>query len=193
MRLDKLKTVDFRQWLAERDEVMAPYLAQLFQKSSAMTTRQMSVESEKEGTAVVSIEKDESTAKINLTLVEGYWVPKTIADKWTESVEAWKTELAGETDVTFLDSYALMLEPITPMLQPLTQAADAGEFHEAMEGLLAPAQSLASGLAVLSKSLSRASSGGGYDDYGMGDGYDEMDEYDMEMDEYDMEMEMDME
>lgn len=193
MRLEKLKTMDLRQWLAERDQAVAPYAAQLFEQSGPSPSRKITVESEKDGTAVVTIEKDERPSRVTYTQVEGYWVPKTIADGWAESVESWKKDLSEESGASFLDTYATVIEPISPMLEPLTQAGDAGDFHEAMEELFVSAEATATTIAtMLGKSLNLASRGGpgGYGDYEDMGGYDA--DYEMEM-QMQMEMEMQME
>jgi hypothetical protein len=195
MQLDQLQTMDFGQWLAGRDQAIAPHLAQIFQQFGNGTSQQFTVESEQDGTAVVNIERNGVKARVTYTLVEGYWVPKTIADKWAESVESWKKELAETPAGSMLGNYALMLEPIAPMLEPLASATDAGRFHEEMEAILVPAETIATTLAtMLGKNInlaSRGGPGGGYGGYDDGSGgYDQQMEMEMEMQ---MQMEMEME
>lgn len=193
MQLEKLQTMDFGQWLAERDTAIAPHLAKLFQQLGE-TDRSIMVDSEKDGVAVVSIDNGGSKSKITLRLVEGYWVPKTLADGWSELVAARKKEFAEAPAGSLLDSTALIVAPITPMLEPLARARDAGQFHEAMEAIFVPAEAIASTVAtMLGKNINLASRGGG-----MGEmGYDEMEmememEMDMEMEDMEMEEEMDL-
>ncbi len=185
-QLETLQSMDFGQWLAERDKVIAPHLAQIFQKAGSSTARQISVDSEKDGTAMVTINQAGVKSNVAYTLVEGHWVPKTIADTWAEKVATWKQELNDAPDGTVLGTYALMLEPIAPMLQPLAQASDEGRFHEEMEAIFVPAETIATTVAtMLGKSINLASRGGGQaGQYGGG--------YEDDMGGYDEQMEMQM-
>ena len=186
-QLAKLQSTDFRSWLAERDQVIAPHLAQLYTNIDA-EPRMISVDSSKGGEAVVSIESDGNKSKVTYTNVEGFWVPKSLAESWSSTVES-KRQAFSEGQVD-LDSFTLMIDPIVPLLSPLAQAGNAGEFHGAMEAVFAPAETFATGLAsVFGTGFSLASNqrGGGYDD-GYDDGYggyeDEMmDEQEEEMEE----------
>ena len=56
--LNQLQTISFGQWLSERDRVIAPYLAQLVDQSGVNISRQVTVKSEKDGVAVISVEQD---------------------------------------------------------------------------------------------------------------------------------------
>lgn len=197
MQLEKLQTMDFGQWLAERDQVIAPHLARLFEQAGVDAARQFTVDSERDGTAIVSIESVAGKSKLTLQLVEGYWVPKTLADGWAKSVAAQKELLAQAPAGSLLESYALLVEPLAPMLGPLAAAPDAGTFHEAMEAILTPAEAVASTVTtMLGRSINLASSGSsGYDGEMQGmDAYDqEMQmqmQMDMEMSQQDMEMDM---
>ena len=127
MQLDQLQTMDFGQWLAGRDQAIAPHLAGSFNSSAVVLVDRSRSIRQQDGTAVVTIDQNGVTSKVTYTLVEGYWVPKTIADKWAESVESWKQELADTPAGTLLGNYALMLEPIQSMLEPLANARDAGK------------------------------------------------------------------
>jgi hypothetical protein len=196
MQLETLQTTDFGQWLAERDQAIAPHLAQLFQYGDG-GARQITVDSEKGGTASVTITGEGGSKKVTFTLVEGYWVPKTLADGWADSIDSLRKEIAETPNGTYLDSMGLLIAGIAPMIQPLAQATDAGRFHAAMESVLVPAETIVGGLAAMfGRNINLASRGGqggfnGYDDEGMEDEmYD-----DMEMEEgmEDEEMEMDME
>ncbi len=83
--------MDFRQWLAERDQAIAPYLAQLFQQIGADSLREITIESERDGVAVASIDVGGSKKKVTYVWVEGYWVPKSLADRWAASVQELET------------------------------------------------------------------------------------------------------
>lgn len=189
MQLQQLQTADFDQWLAERDQDIAPHLARLFQQSSG--ERQIMVDSEKDGVAVVNM----GEAKVSYTLVEGYWVPKSLADNWAESVASWKTTFTESADGALFDNWALLLEGLAPTLESLAQARDAGQFHVAMEPAFGPAEVFATTIAAtFGRSMNLASRGGpgGFDGYD--EEYDEMEmEMEMEMEDEEMEMEMDME
>ncbi len=195
MQLDKLKTADFPQWLSERNAAIAPYLSQLFKQYGGIAQRQIKLESEKDGVAVIEIDQDGTKSKVSYTSVEGYWVPKTLADQWTDSVASWKEQLAGESAGAMFETYALMLAPIAPMLDPLAQASSAGEFHAQMEALLVPAETIATSVAAMLGTRTNLASRGSGGEYGMEDYDMEMEgDYEMEMeDDYEMEMEEDYE
>lgn len=80
VNLDQLQTVSFGQWLTERDKVIAPYLAQLVDRIGLSIGRQVTVKSEKDGVAVISVEQDGASREIQLVSIDGYWIPKTITD-----------------------------------------------------------------------------------------------------------------
>ncbi len=169
MRLDKLQTMDFRQWLIERDQAVAPYLAQLFQQIGAEALREVTIESEVNGVAVASIDMNGSKRKVSYAWVDGYWVPKSLADQWATSVQSWKQ--APESNlVASVTAASLVLQPIAPGLDTLASATDAGSFHEAMEPMFTDAQTIVTSVAgLLGKNMNLAGRGNaqnGYGDYG---------------------------
>lgn len=139
MQLETLQTSDFRTWLLERDQVAAPHVAQLHEYSNS--NRQITVESEKDGIAVVAI-SDLESLKLNYTNIEGYWVEAGLADQWTESVQAIKQEITDAPSGTYLDRYAMMVGNLIPALGPMRDAEDASEFHVAMESMIGPLEGL---------------------------------------------------
>ncbi len=189
-RIEQLQSTPFSTWLAERDQAIAPYIAQLFKYDDSMG-RQITVESEANGTAQVSLTRNAQTSKVAYVSVEGYWVPKSLADQWASKVEAWRSEL--EQGAGSLDTYSTLIEAASPMLQSLAGAQNADQFHAAMEPMFPLAQTTIMTIAAtLGRSPALASSQGRGMNTGYGDdsGYGDM-EMDMNMD-MDMGMEMDM-
>jgi hypothetical protein len=199
MQLEKLQSMDFGQWLAERDRAVAPHLAQWFNRN-ADSIREFTVDSEKNGIANVSIVQGAESSKVVFTMVEGYWVPKTLADRWTETVDSHKKQIAETADGSMLATVGLMLQPIAAEMGQLLAATDASRFHQAMESALVPTETLANGIAAMMgtnmnlASRGRGGSGpGGYEDE-MGYEEDMYGDEDMEgMEDEEMEMEMEME
>ena len=76
--LNQLQTIRFGQWLTERDEVIAPYFAQLVDQIGLSIGRQVTVKSEKDGAAVISVEQEGAARDIELVAIDGYWVPKRL-------------------------------------------------------------------------------------------------------------------
>ncbi len=196
MQLEKLQSMDFGQWLAERDQAIAPHLAQWFNRNPD-SIREITVDSEKNGIATVSIVQGVESSKVAFTMVEGYWVPKTLADRWTETVDSYKKQIAETADGSMLATIGLMLQPIAAEMGQLAAATDASRFHEAMESALVPTETVVNGIAAMmgtSMNLANRGRSGGYgDDMGYEDEmFEDMDQ-DMDMDmDMDMEMDMDM-
>lgn len=192
MQLEKLKSMEFGQWLAERDQAIAPHLAQWF-NVNADSTREITVDSEKDGIATVSIVQGTESSKVLFTMVEGYWVPKTLADSWTQTVDSYKKQIAETADGGMLTMIGSMLEPIAAEIGPLMAATDASRFHASMESVLLPTETLANGIAAMLgtnmnlASRGRGGPGGNGDDLGYGDDLygdedmgDEMEDEDMD-------------
>lgn len=195
---ERLQAIPFSEWLSERDQAIAPYLAQVFERSDTVG-REITVESEQDGVAQVNMTQGTQTSKVTYVSVEGYWVPKSLADQWTEKVAAWRNEF--DQGATSLDALATVMQTMaSPTVQALASAQNAGQFHAAMQptfqlaetALVAAASRFGGSFGLASTQQQR---GGGYGDYG---GYDEGyegygdEDYGME-DDYDMEMDMDME
>lgn len=148
MHLDQLQSTDFRTWLQARDGAVAPYLARLFQQIGAESLREVSVESENNGTAVASIDIGGTKTKVTYVTVEGYWVPKTLADQWAATMQEWKQ--SAETPlVASVTAASTILQAVSPTLDSLATAGSAGEFHAAMEGVFTPAETLVTSVAGL--------------------------------------------
>ena len=196
MQLEQLKSTDFRQWLVERDQAMAPYLAQLFQQMGVGSLRQVTIESEENGVAVASFTINGAPRRVTYAMVEGYWVPKSLADQWGNLAASWKQGPQSPL-ATSMASASMMLQVMQPMLGSLASAGDAAAFHSEMEAIFTPAETMITTLAsVMGRGMNTQGRGngpagyGGYeaDMYSEGDMYEE-DLYGEEMMESEMEME----
>ena len=134
--LNQLQTVSFGQWLTERDKVIAPYLAQLVDQIGLSIDRQVTVKSEKDGVAVITVEQDGVSRDIQLISIDGYWVPKTIADEWAANIDSLKGDIAGTTGM--IDSLGAVVGAFNPALNPLANSQSSDQFHVAMDGLFSP-------------------------------------------------------
>ncbi|HBV61880.1 MAG TPA: hypothetical protein DEF45_02550 [Rhodopirellula sp.] len=134
--LNQLQTVNFGQWLTARDKVIAPYLAQLVDRIGLSIGRQVTVKSEKDGVAVISVEQDGASRDIQLVSIDGYWVPKTIADEWDANIDSLKGDIAGTTGM--IDSLGAVVGAFNPALNPLANSQSSDQFHGAMDGLFSP-------------------------------------------------------
>lgn len=134
--LDQLQTVSFGQWLTERDKAIAPYLAQLVDGIGLNISRQVTVKSEKDGVAVISVEQDGAARDIQLVAIDGYWVPKTIADDWAANIESLKGDITSTTGM--IDSLGAVVGAFNPALNPLANSQSSDQFHAAMDGLFSP-------------------------------------------------------
>jgi hypothetical protein len=135
--LNQLQTIPFGQWLTERDEVIAPYLAQLVDQIGLGIGRQVTVKSEKDGAAVISVEQDGASRDIELVSIDGYWVPKTIADEWATNIDSLKGDISSTTQT--IDFLSRGLVVFNPMLNPMANSQSSAQFHAAMDGLFSPA------------------------------------------------------
>jgi hypothetical protein len=183
-QLDRLQSMDFREWLAARDQAMAPYLAQLFQQLGEESTRSITVDSESDGVATATIDVDGAKRQVTYVMIDGYWVPKSMADQWPATVQGWK-ESAESPLATSVTAASLFLQPITPMLEELAAAKDAGSFHASMENVFMPAEAIVTSIAsLLNRSMNAARQPGGPDGYGPTDGESDtmmQDNYEVEM------------
>lgn len=89
-------------------------------------------------TATVTIESNGLRSTLTYTKVDGYWVPKTLADSWAERVSAIKKRISDANLGTLLSPYSTILEPIGTLITPLEQAENPKQFHDAMESMLSP-------------------------------------------------------
>ncbi|MGC6444360.1 MAG: hypothetical protein ACON4H_17035 [Rubripirellula sp.] len=193
MQLQTLQSGDFREWLEERDQVIAPYLAQLIDQLGAASLQQSVVESEENGVAVVNTTTGGVSMKSAYVQVEGFWVPQSLADTWAEDFEQMK-QSSTQVDTATIASATLFLQPAQLVLNQLANAEDASSFHQQLEAVFAPAEAMLSTFAgSFAASLAGSQTGAGNNQGGYGDYEMDMEgEYEMEM-EMDMDMEMEME
>ena len=181
MDLQRLQSTPLRDWLAERDKAISPYLAALSEYSGAMGQQSFELVSEKDGVANVKASVGEFSVTIPYTKVEGFWVPKELADRWPTLMKDKLQELDETPDGTLLTNPMLTMLPtmIQPVIGPLASATDKKGFHVAMEGLFAQAAPMATLAGVDLSGRGRSSSSyDGYDE-GYPDGYgEEMEEMD---------------
>ena len=173
--LNQLQSMSFREWLAERDEAIAPFLAGLVEQMDIGLQRQITVTAENGDAAAITIGQDGASRPMELVNVEGYWVPKNIAVPWAENVAGWKADIANSTSQ--IDTLGSVLGALSPALDPLAQAQNAADFHAAMEGLFSP--SVETAIATIATALGKGTSlannnqnsrGGGFNQ-----GYNQMD------------------
>jgi len=189
MKLENLQTRDFRQWLQERDAAIAPYLAQLIDQLGAASLQQVNVESEENGIAVVSVSTGGVGLQSNYVQVEGHWVPQSLTETWAEDLENMK-QSASLGDDSSISSATLFLQPVQLVLTQIAGAPDAGSFHQQLEAVFIPAESL---LTTFAGSLGNTFAGNSNNRGGGQAGYGDY-EMDMQMEmEGEMEMEMEME
>ena len=100
-------------------------------------SRRVTLKSEKDGTAVVSVEQDGGTRDMELISVEGYWVPKTIADGWKANVDSIKGDIASTTST--IENMGAVLGIFNPVLNPMANSQSPEQFHAAMDSLFSPA------------------------------------------------------
>ncbi|MDG2223482.1 MAG: hypothetical protein P8L85_19020 [Rubripirellula sp.] len=172
IQVDRMLAVPFSQWLKERDREVAPYIAQLFNYDDSLA-RAIVVESEKNGLAQVSLTQDSQTSKVTYVSVDGYWVPKTLADQWPSMIEDWKNELSN--GAASLDTYAALIQAVAgPALQSLANAQNSGDFHAAMEPVFPIAETMISSVAaMMGQSSGLASSQGRGGNSGYQNGYED--------------------
>ncbi|MEO9932029.1 hypothetical protein [Rhodopirellula bahusiensis] len=204
---DVIREQGFTNWFRSRSEAMAPYFRQLtqsFTSSDAMwevarfdedtaTIRRAGSGSQQPGQR-----RPPRGETIDFVRVEGYWVPKSVADQFPKWIEDQKKKISDMTADTVsavplqqaggaLGAMATGMAPqFEQHLPALESAADATAFHEASEQMLAPLQPFLSMAGAAMKMGGGRNSNGmsgygnsGYDmgepGYGMGEpGYDDM-------------------
>lgn len=178
--LQTIQSGGFEKWIKQFDAATADYIAQAYRMSAA-TDRTITVQSETADAAVVTIETSAGKSKVTFQNVDGFWVPKSMADAWTDDVAAIKQTIADAPAGTLLAAVAFITAPIATATQPMTTASTEDAFHGAMESLFTSAETIiAAAGKLLGKdfSLARKSSNNGY-----GNSYDSDygDDYEAEM------------
>ena len=185
LSLETLQTVPLRDWIMQRDQAMAPYLAAIGQYTGGMNQQTFELVSEQDGVANVKVTAGELSATIPYSKVEGFWVPKDWADHWTEWMTQTREKLQETPEGSLLTDPMIVMIPgtIEPIVGPLKAATDRQGFHSAMENMFTMAAPIAS-LAGLDMSGKRRRGADGFDE-GYPDSYPEGygEEMDTEMDE----------
>ncbi len=175
MQLSNLQSMEFGQWLAQRNAAIAPYVAASSQHE-ANVPRHFSVVSESADAAEVKMSQGSHESTMKLKNVEGFWVTESLATSWAENAASAKLELQKETEGALMAELA-MFSMVQPLLQSLEFAQDEGNFHAAVETMIAGiAPNLEQFAATAGMNLGLASNNrrgpGGFDsEYG---DYDEM-------------------
>jgi hypothetical protein len=136
IQLETLQSRDFADWLDSWDNTVAPYVAEMIQKSGIDLASHTTVKSESEGTAIISTGTIDSPVDMVMVLVDGFWVPKDTADSWASNVEQTKQQIAETADGEYLQTVALMSGLINKSLDPLEQADRPDEYHRALDAIL---------------------------------------------------------
>lgn len=95
----------FGAWLRQRDDVMAPYLAQILQRYSSQNYSWTLLDDTGEQTILQATGQTSGSGESNLISVEmkkvdGYWVPASFADGFSEWVQTRTAELDAYDDGT---------------------------------------------------------------------------------------------
>ncbi|EKJ99841.1 hypothetical protein RBSH_04925 [Rhodopirellula baltica SH28] len=186
-------------WIRERSEAMAPYFRQLTQSFTSSDPRwevarfdekTATIKRAGSGTQQPGQRRPSRGETIDFVQVEGYWIPKSVADQFPKWVEEQRkqisemnaAEVSGLTIPQAGPAAAMasgMAAQMSQNLAALEAAADATAFHETSEQMLAPLQPFLSmaGAAMKMGGGRNANGMSGYGDsgYGMGDsGYEDM-------------------
>jgi len=153
--LEALRDEDFDQLLTAWDQAVAPYVAAAIKNAELDFDTLTEVISESEDEAVVEVGVGDSAVEQTYQRIEGYWVPQSLADSWTDNVAKFKQEIADATDGEFMAAQAQVLGAGAALLDSLAQAESADEFHTAFDTLLTPLKS------VIPEGLLTISSDGG--------------------------------
>tara|TARA_R110002049_G_scaffold185580_3_gene353803 strand:- start:27298 stop:28530 length:1233 start_codon:yes stop_codon:yes gene_type:complete len=140
-----MQSTPLRQWLLDRDAAMAPYVAELFRLNS-VTPPEYAVEKAKGKGKGVSLTiatlEDESGEPVERTIpmtkVDDAMVPTAIADAWKTAIPNLKDEWEAAADGSILadPTTVVLLSSLDPLINPLAQAQNRGEFHTAMQPLI---------------------------------------------------------
>lgn len=186
--IQKLQSMPFDQWLAERSDAIAPYLYELFSTPGmSLPTESYELVSEKDGVANIKVGFGSTSVTTSYTEVDGFWVLTEMATNWAEQVAEKTKSLNDMPNGTLLSGgMSTMIAAATgSMMDPMLQARNEKDFHASLEPLFMTVGPM---LAQAPALLGARPRGGQYGQGGMGSDYDGMSDYEMEM-----EMEMDME
>lgn len=159
--LQALQSGEFEKWLTRFDAATADYIAQAYRLSS-IDDRTITVVSETADAATVTIGSSGNAttgtgSTITFQNVDGYWVPKSLADTWTDHVAAIKQSIADAPTGTLMTTIRLVTSLIASVTQPMTTASTEAEFHDAMEALFLGSDAIVAAAGqVLGKTFSLA-------------------------------------
>ncbi len=155
--LSKLQSTPFDQWLTQFDTATAAHLSELFRQTESGSDRSITVDSQSDDTAVVSIDSGGLKSKVTYKNVDGYWVPKSLADKWTEIIAAIKSSINDGGADAMLNQVASTVTPLTAITAPMLSATTSDQFHGAMEPIFTTVETFAVAIgAMMGKKISLA-------------------------------------
>jgi hypothetical protein len=151
-RLETLKTIDWERYLATTGRDLMNLAAERSKASGEDTfDREFTQMLRKSEIEVLSREGDRATLRLTapdeepeemqLTRVEGRWVPSEMADDWEENVAAAKQKLADMTDEEIQQGSMqamMMIGMLDGALTELETVETAEQFEQAIQGLLGP-------------------------------------------------------
>jgi hypothetical protein len=152
--LETFQTKDFETWLDRWDKIVAPHVAEMVKKADIDFDNYTRVVSEGEGTATISTGAGESPVQVDLVLIEGFWVSTTAAESWTADVATAKEKIAAIPAGKFMEPQAMMASIVAASLDSIADAKTADQYHDALDSILAQADSTASFQQVLASILS---------------------------------------
>jgi len=141
MKLETFQTVDFETWLDSWDTTVAPYVAEMIEKSGVNLASQTTIVSEGEGTAVISTGQGDSPVEVTLVLVEGFWVPKTTAESWENDIKQAKKKIADTADGEYMATEAAVAGVVGAAFESLSAAESADQYYQALDVMLSQADS----------------------------------------------------
>jgi hypothetical protein len=150
--LDTLKTIDWEQYIATTGKDLMDLAAEkskadgddTFDREFTQKLRQAKVEvisSEGDSATLRMTAPDEEPEEMELTRVEGRWVPSDMAEEWDTNVAEAKAKLAAMTDEEIEQGSMqamMMIGMVDGVLAQLETVETAEEFDQALEGLLGP-------------------------------------------------------
>ena len=144
-KVSDLQSVPFRQWLADLDNRVAPYMAELY---PLYFPQDITVVQEANGKATIQAGMG-GRIKGQLINVEGHWVLDSMApDKWKADVESQRKLLANLPDAQEGGAFGTMMAStfllgIDQQIQSLKQANTAEDFYAAVQSAAAEFSSAA--------------------------------------------------
>ena len=150
--LDTLKTIDWEQYIATTGKDLMDLAAEkskadgddTFDREFTQKLRQAEVEvisNQGDSATLRMTAPDEEPEEMQLTRVEGRWVPTDMAKDWDKNVAEAKAKLAALTDEEMQQGSMqamMMIGMVDGVLAQLETVETAEEFDQAIEGLLGP-------------------------------------------------------